>query len=402
MDQRFSPPISDPPEMTPAAARGFDWFYAAALATWVACGLWPIAAIVAGRFTGAPAVAYVVAFLVYGAALLTMLMLPQRRAHVPLAVPVTLAAVQSITAVFVNADTSIYLRGTGTGLGLLVIVAAELPYFLGTTAIWTWIAVQTLALFWFLGGISNGAIEMLTFVGAALGFQAFAAASSVLAISEGRARTNLARVNAELTATRELLAEGSRTSERLRISRDLHDTLGHHLTALSLQLDVATRLSQGQVAEHIQQAHAITRLLLSDVRDVVSTLRETSRLNLGAAVRALALQPVGPRVHLDLPDDIVVDAAERAETLLRAVQEILTNTTRHADAANLWIQLQATPDSVVLHARDDGRGADTVRRGHGLTGMRERFEQHGGSVDVTTRPGAGFEVRAVMPLARSA
>ena len=380
-----------------------DWFYAAALATWVACGLWPIASMFSGQFTGAPAVAYVVAFLLYGAALLAILVLPKRRAHVPFALPVTLAATQSITAVFINADTSIYLRGTGVGLGLLVIVAAELPYFLGSTAIWSWIAVQTLALIYFLGGISNGgAIEMLTFAGAALGFQAFAAASSALAISEGQARTNLARANAELTATRELLEESSRTSERLRISRDLHDTLGHHLTALSLQLDVATRLSQGQVAEHVQQAHAITRLLLGDVRDVVSTLRETSRLNLAAAIRALALQPAGPKVHLDLPDDVVVDAAERAETLLRAVQEVLTNTTRHAHASNLWITLQTTPDSVILHARDDGRGADAVRYGHGLTGMRERFEQYGGSVEVTTRPEAGFEVRAVMPLARSA
>lgn len=403
MDQRFSPLISNPPELTPAAARGFDWFYAAALATWVACGLWPIASMHDGRFTGAPAVTYVVAFLTYGAALLIMLVLPQRRVHVPFAVPLTLASIQSITAVFINADTSIYLRGTGVGLGLLVIVAAELPYFLGSTAIGIWVVAQTLALCWFLGGISNGgAIEMLTFAAAALGFQAFAAASSALAISEGQARTNLARANAELTATRELLAESSRTSERLRISRDLHDTLGHHLTALSLQLDVATRLSQGPVTEHLQQAHAITRLLLSDVRDVVSTLRETSRLNLGAAIRALVLQPVGPRVHLELPDDVVVDAPERAETLLRAVQEILTNTTRHAHAANLWIRLQQTPDVVSLHARDDGRGTGDVRCGHGLTGMRERFEQYGGTVEVTTQAGAGFEVRAVMPLARSA
>jgi signal transduction histidine kinase len=398
----YYPPIVDPPDMTPAVARGFDWFYAAAIATWIACGLWPIVAMVAGRFTGPPAVAFAVAFGLYGVALLAILMLPQRRAHLPLAVPCTLAACESITAVFMMADTAVYLRGTGVGVGLIVIVAAQLPYFLGTTGIWTWIVVQTAGMLWFVGGMTNGgSIESVTFGAAALWFQAFAAASSVLAINEGRARSNLARANAELTATRELLAESSRTSERLRISRDLHDTLGHHLTALSLQLDVAARLSEGRVAEHVQQAHAITRLLLSDVREVVSTLRDNSRLNLAAAIRALALPPAGVQVHLDIPDQLVMDDAAGAEALLRAVQEILTNASRHARAANLWIRLHPTPEGVTLHARDDGMGADTVAWGNGLRGMQERFAQHGGMVHVTTAPGAGFEVQASISFPRS-
>jgi signal transduction histidine kinase len=213
--------------------------------------------------------------------------------------------------------------------------------------------------------------------------------------------TDTRRRDEELSATRELLAESSRTSERLRISRDLHDTLGHHLTALSLQLDVAARLSEGRVAEHVQQAHAITRLLLSDVREVVSALRENSRLNIAAAIRALALQPAGVQIHVDVPDQLVMDDAARAEALLRAVQEVVTNAARHACAANLWIRLHPTPEGVTLHARDDGRGADAMAWGNGLTGMQERFAQHGGTVHVTTAPGAGFEVQASMPFPRS-
>jgi signal transduction histidine kinase len=394
----YCPPIVDPPDITPAVAHAFDWFIAAAAGTWIACGLWPAGSMVNGRFTGTPAVAFAVAFAMYGVGLLFNLSLPRLKRQVPVRLPVVAVAVQSVAGIGINADTMFHLNGTGMGLGLLVVVAAQLPYFMSPRQTWAWIALQTVALTGVISapGVISG-LELTTFALATIGFQVFAAASSILLISEGRARTNLARVNAELTATRELLAESSRTSERLRISRDLHDTLGHHLTALSLQLDVAARLSDGRVAAHVQQAHAITRLLLSDVRAVVSTLRDNSRPNLAAAIRALVSQPTSTQVHLDVPDTLAMDDPARAEALLRAVQEVLTNAARHAHAPQLWIELHATADTVILHARDDGRGADAVIWGNGLRGMRERFAAHGGTIDVRTAPGAGFEVHASMP-----
>lgn len=397
------PPTVDPPNITPPVARAFDWFAAAAIGTWIASGLWPIGSVISGRFTGVPATVCVVMFAVYGVALVWMLRLPRQKRQGPVWMPVAAVAVQSVTGIGINADTMLYLNGTGMGLGLVVVVAAQLPYVLTQRQTWVWVVLQTAALTAVIatpGTIST--LEMTTYSLAAMGFQAFAAASSILLISEGRARTSLARANAELTATRELLAETSRSSERLRISRDLHDTLGHHLAALSLQLDVAARLSDGKVAEHVQQAHAITRLLLSDVRAVVSTLRDTSRPNLAAAIRALTLQPAAAQIHLDVADPLVVDDPGRAEALLRAVQEVVTNAARHARAANLWIELHATSDAITLHARDDGLGADAVAWGNGLTGMRERFEQHGGTMAVTAVCGRGFEVHASMPLPRSA
>jgi signal transduction histidine kinase len=228
-------------------------------------------------------------------------------------------------------------------------------------------------------------------------FQAFAATSSYLALSESRAREGLASANAELHAAHALLAEKSRTEERLRISRDLHDALGHHLTALSLQLDVASRLSGGKAAEHVQQAHAITRLLLSDVRDVVGTLREARPSDLAQAIRALGGTAPGLSIHFDLPDVLPVDDGPRAEALLRCVQEIITNAVRHARASNLWIRIESRPDGIALHARDDGRGAAQLSLGHGLTGMRERFAACAGSVEFNSRRDIGFEVRCFMP-----
>ena len=393
------PAVVDSPSMTPAANRLFQWFNLAAIATWLACGLWPLSAVATGQFTGAPALVYVAAFLLYGVMLVGILTLPHR-IHAPTLFILLLVAT-SITAIGLNSLTNNYLNGTGMGLGLLALVAASLPYFIGATSTWIWIVVQTAVLFVVIR-TDLTAVDGITFALAATGFQVFLAASSMLAISEGRARSNFARVNAELTATRDLLAESSRTAERLRISRDLHDTLGHHLAALSLQLDVASRLSEGKVAEHVQRAHAITRLLLSDVRNVVSSLRDSSQLNLAESIRALIRQPLDASVHLTLPDTLIVEDPARAEALLRAVQEILTNTTRHAHARNLWIDLAEGDGGVVLTSRDDGHGTDAIVLGNGLNGMKERFEEQGGRVEVRSGRGDGFHVRAVLPLPSSA
>lgn len=393
----YVPARADPPEMTTAAARSLDWFAAAAIGTWAACGLWPAAEIVGGRFSGPPAVLAVLMFTVYGAALLAILRLP-RRAVPPFRVPLALALLQTVIGIGINAVTARYLHGTGIGLGLPVIVAAELPYFLSLRWTWTWIALQTVGLTLAIGAAGSPFdLEMTAFATTTVGFQVFAAACSILALSEGRARTSLARTNAELTATRGLLAESIRSSERLRISRDLHDTLGHHLTALSLQLDIAARLSEGKAADHVRHAHAITRLLLGDVRNVVGTLRGKSRVDLAESIHTLAVQPLAARVHVDLPVELAVDGAERAEAILRAVQEALTNAARHAHAANVWLCLEQSDDGTTLHVRDDGRGAGEVTWGNGLRGMKERFVHFGGRVAVRTAPGQGFELRAFMP-----
>jgi signal transduction histidine kinase len=366
------------------------------MGTWIVCGLWPLSTIVAGEFPAIPAALYMLAFLVYGVALYAILRLPYAARTPRRALPVSLALVEAVTGIAMNILTVRYINGSGVGMGYLVIVAAQLPYFLDARTTWRWIAIQVLVLTWFY--LPGNVVEAITFGGAMAAFQVFVAVASMLAISQGRARTSLARANAELTATRELMAENSRTSERLRISRDLHDTLGHHLTALSLQLDVASRLSEGKAAEHVQQAHAITRLLLSDVRSVVSSLRDSSKLNLAEAIRALVIQPIDAQVHLDIPDTLIVDDTARAEALLRAVQEVLTNTARHARARHLWIRLARADNGIVLHTRDDGRGADIVTLGNGLRGMRERFELHGGRVDFQAGERGGFEVQAFLPL----
>jgi signal transduction histidine kinase len=389
------------------------WLNVAALVTWLFCGLPQSVAIAQGAFSGWPAVLWLAAYLLYGAALIVLLglagprLLRARDSHARLLVAVQIAAAFTVITLSL-----VYRYGSNSTPALLVIVAAILPYLAPSNArlagappqttlarpwIWSIIAALTVANAALIVLVDPRWTAAMTFGLTMGGFMLFAAASSFLVQSEAAARAELGALNAELVGTRAQLAENSRVEERLRISRDLHDTLGHHLTALSLQLDVAARLSQGQAADHIRQAHAITRLLLGDVRDVVSQLRETSRLDVAQAIRSLAVEQTGVAVHLDLPTSLVVDDASRAETLLRCVQEIMTNTTRHAHARNLWIRLDPRPDGIALHARDDGRGADVVTYGNGLTGMQERFKLHAGRIEFSAERGMGFEIRGFLP-----
>jgi len=369
----------------------------AAIGTWIVCGLSPLVLIARAEFTGWPAAAFVAAFVLFGGALLAILFQrPAAKRHA--AMNAMLVAVQSLSALAMLALSIRYTQGSGATSAALVIVAAELPYLMPPAVSWTWIASQTVCMAGALHAANRvGWIDTLTFAAAIGGFQLFAASSSVLARRQAEGRVQLARVNDELRATRARLEESSRAEERVRISRDLHDALGHHLTALSLQLDVASRLVDGKPAEHVRQAHAITRLLLGDVRDVVSRLRDGGPVDLVRAVRALTVPALEVSLHLDLPVQLAIDDRDRASAVVRCVQEVITNTARHARARNLWVRLEPRGNGVAIHAHDDGQGAQTVTPGHGLTGMRERFAEHGGSVEFAATPGAGFDVRAFMP-----
>ena len=288
-----------------------------------------------------------------------------------------------------------------SGLGgiLLLIIAGLLPWLLPFAGAMSWLLGQNVAL-----AVTISTIPGVTFADAALtaglflGISLFAFMSSVVALRQHAARDELRKVNSELRATQALLTENTRIAERVRIARELHDLVGHHLTALTLNLEVATHLVSGKALEHVQQAHSLAKLLLADVREVVSDMREDDKVDLAAALRTLAEGVPEPRIHLDVPEELSMTDPLQAQVLLRCAQEMITNSVRHAHARNLWIRLQLGVDAVALIARDDGRGIDKVDRGNGLNGMAERLRQLGGELTVESSPGAGFSLHAWLPL----
>lgn len=205
------------------------------------------------------------------------------------------------------------------------------------------------------------------------------------------------------------LRESAVLAERLRIARDLHDALGHHLTALSLNLEAAAHRTTGAAQESVRVAQSLARLLLADVRDLARSIHAGEPTDLVDELRRLAADVPSPRVHLDVPPDFRVDDARWALALLRCAQELVTNAARHGGAGNVWIALRRLGDGVELSARDDGRGGasepsrDDASRGRGLAGLRARFEELGGSLVVERASGGErpdgateFAVRATL------
>jgi signal transduction histidine kinase len=282
---------------------------------------------------------------------------------------------------------------------LLLIVAGLLPWILPLAGAIAWLIGQSALLTVVLHGTPGFALSDAALTGGLfLGISLFAFMTGIVALRQHAARDELRKVNSELRATQALLADNTRIAERVRIARELHDLVGHHLTALTLNLEVATHLVEGKALEHVQQARSLAKLLLADVREVVSEMRLNDKVDLAVALRTLVSGTPEPRIHMDLPSELALTDPLRAQVLLRCAQEMITNSVRHAQADNLWISLMLDEQGLVLTARDDGRGVDEVAAGNGLNGMRERLHQLGGELKVETSPGAGFVLRAWMPL----
>ena len=294
-----------------------------------------------------------------------------------------------------------YFHGSGLGSVLLMVAACVLPWLLPLPLGAAWLLTSQLAVApVFIRWLGFPPLEALMQSVLYAGLSGFVFITSLVALQQMQAREDQRRLNAELRATRALLAESSRVAERVRIARELHDLVGHHLTALTLNLEVASHLVGGVAHDKVRQAQSVAKLLLSDVREVVSQLRDDSDIDLGSALHTLVEGVPTPTVHLDLPDHFQIDDARRAHVLLRCAQETLTNTIRHARAENLWwrFNFDEVLGEIVFESRNDGVGVEGFSAGNGLNGMQERIREVGGNMQVNTAPGRGFSLRVWIPM----
>ncbi len=208
----------------------------------------------------------------------------------------------------------------------------------------------------------------------------------------------LRRTNAELHLARHDLARLAVAEERVRIARDLHDTLGHTLTLIALKSELVERLvstdpDRAQVeAAEVRQA---AREALTSVRDTVSGYRQPVLRNELEGVRH-AMADAGIDASIDrlgpaLPDQV--------DTVLAwTVREGVTNILRHSGARHAAILVGSDDRSAFAEVTDDGQASAPTRTGSGLAGLAERVVARGGQMEAGPRPEGGFRLKVTVPI----
>ena len=199
-----------------------------------------------------------------------------------------------------------------------------------------------------------------------------------------------------LAEARAKIAQLSAENERSRIARDLHDLLGHSLTTITVKAGLARKLSAtdpGRAAQEIAAVEELSRQALAEVRGAVSNYRHVTLAGELARGREL-LRASG--VMADLPTAIDVVDADHQELFGWAVREGITNVARHANASTCTVTLTSSE----MEIRDDGGGGSVsngpVSSGNGLTGLRERVEAAGGSLEAGPLRPRGWRLRVAL------
>lgn len=212
----------------------------------------------------------------------------------------------------------------------------------------------------------------------------------------GLMQSDMERKNQELAVAHEEVRALATTAERERISRDLHDLLGHTLTLVAVKAELAARLvsRDAEAAEREMQAvAAAAREALSEVRTAVVGMRGASlAFELDKARQALAAAGVKAEISALTTDGYPAQEA----VLAMALREAVTNVIRHAGATQCEIRLEPTASSLVLTVADDGAGG-RMAEGSGLKGMRARLAAIGGGLKIKSDK-QGTRLVATAPL----
>ncbi len=227
-------------------------------------------------------------------------------------------------------------------------------------------------------------------------------------LAEKQAKEELAIANQRIRNYALRAEEVATLQERNRIAREIHDSLGHSLTALNLHLEMALKLAHIQPdrsTEVLKEAKRLGSIALRDVRQSVSTLRSDplQGQDLPVAIQKLVddfqfADRIKPTCRLDLPPSLPQDVAT---AIYRIVQEALTNINKYADANEVTVTLQTTATEIELQIVDDGRGFNPTHNttGFGLQGMRERVLSLQGKFEIISAPQRGCQIIAIIPLA---
>lgn len=218
-----------------------------------------------------------------------------------------------------------------------------------------------------------------------------------LATRERAARGEVERLAASLAEANHRLEALTLERERVRLAHEIHDGLGHALTAARVQLEAARVMFERDPPRAKVGLETASRLIqegLDDVRQSVHALRESAGTDQPLQARISRLCEDGlPMARLVVDGTPRPLGASQTHALFRAAQEALTNVRRHAAAREAQVRLVYGQHEVQLLVEDDGQGVGAAPPGVGLTGLAERAQRHGGHSSVVPRPGGGTVLR---------
>jgi signal transduction histidine kinase len=194
--------------------------------------------------------------------------------------------------------------------------------------------------------------------------------------------------------------------ERNRIAREIHDTVGHNMTALLVQIQLAKELLKLDVhksEEVISVCEKLTRNSLEEIRLSVRTLHDDEHRNVSfvPSLREMLYEfssMSGLETTLNIEGDPILVYPTIQPTIKRVIQESLTNAKRHGFATCCIVSINITEEAVQFEIFDNGKGVKSVVPGFGLMNMKERVHEHGGEIHFESKDGEGFYIRVLIPL----
>lgn len=294
----------------------------------------------------------------------------------------------SVLSLYVLSLCLLWVTKDTAALILSIVMMACAPYHLSSRQCWLLMLVANLGYAAVLS-LSGSASTYLFSLLSLLALQAFALSSSLARQREIATKEILERQNSELVAARALVARQSQTEERLRIAGDLHDTIGHQLTALRLNLEALAHQAPEAMQESIQRSQHLSQNLLEEIRSIVRRMADDDGKDLEAAI--LELGNMTPEISIKVSSALPHLVPELAHQLVFCIQEAISNAIRHGDATQIDIRYEEP----VFQISDNGRGLDTdnYRPGFGLNNVDKRLSLFDASAELVTAGNGGACLR---------
>jgi two-component system sensor histidine kinase DesK len=268
---------------------------------------------------------------------------------------------------------------------LLVIIAGQLPFIVSMRKAVGMLIVANISVM-----LYQSLVEQQDWLDLVIGsllyiaFQLFSLAVSRNVVKEQQAREELELKNAQLAATQQMLAQTIRHSERLQLSRDLHDICGHQLTALTLNLEFLSQQASEPIKSQLLDTKAIAKDLLSEIRKVVRNERAQTPIDLKAVINELITRLPTARIEFTYDMEGIALSDTVAQALFRVCQEGLTNAMKYGQGV-ITLKVYNSADGILVDITNPVKSTRKQTDGIGLNSMAERMAEIGAKFTLVSR-----------------